>query len=62
MGAWGPLSLRSKLRHDKVCAAQVRLWRLGLCARRRLAAAAACAGAAVGRAACALRERAHPAV
>jgi hypothetical protein len=47
--------------HDKVCAAQVRLW-LGLCARRRLAAAAACAGAAVGRAACALRERAHPAV
>ena len=47
--------------HDKVCAAQVRLW-LGLCARRRLAAAAACAGAAVGRAACALRERARPAV
>lgn len=55
LGAWGPLSLRLKLRHDKVCAALAS-------GPLRAPPAGGCAGAAVGRAACALRERARPAV
>ena len=61
LGPWGRGALCLSVQNSDTTKC-VRLWRLGLCARRRLAAAAACAGAAVGRAACALRERAHPAV